>query len=44
MVNYLYDLSQISENHERFVGEQDVVASAEVTKLSASIQSDAKEG
>ncbi|SFS42580.1 malonyl-CoA decarboxylase [Sulfitobacter marinus] len=36
MVNYLYDLSQISKNHELFVGEKTVVASAEVRALSAS--------
>ena len=37
MVNYLYDLSQISQNHEKFVGEQTVVASAAVKALSASV-------
>ena len=37
MVNYLYDLSQISQNHEKFVGEQTVVASAAVKTLSASV-------
>lgn len=37
MVNYLYDLSQISQNHEKFVGEQTVVASAAVEALSASV-------
>jgi len=35
MVNYLYDLSQISRNHERFASAQEVVASADVTALSA---------
>lgn len=35
MVNYLYDLSQISQNHERFVCEKSVVASSAVTGLSA---------
>jgi malonyl-CoA decarboxylase len=34
MVNYLYDLSQISQNHELFVGEKTVVASAAVKTLS----------
>ncbi|PJI86345.1 malonyl-CoA decarboxylase [Yoonia maricola] len=34
MVNYLYDLSQISQNHEQFVGEKTVVASAAVKTLS----------
>ena len=37
MVNYLYDLSQISQNHEQFVGEKTVVASAAVKTLSASV-------
>ena len=35
MVNYLYDLSLISKNHERFASAQDVVASPAVTALSA---------
>ena len=38
MVNYLYDLSLISQNHERFASAQDVVASPEVTALSAAAQ------
>lgn len=37
MVNYLYDLTQISQNHEQFVGEKTVVASAAVKALSRSI-------
>ena len=37
MVNYLYDLSQISPNHEKFVGDKKVVASAAVKTLSASV-------
>ncbi|WP_227270385.1 malonyl-CoA decarboxylase [Roseobacter weihaiensis] len=37
MVNYLYDLTQISQNHERFVGEKTVVASDAVKALSASV-------
>lgn len=37
MVNYLYDLPEIEHNHERFVGEQAVIASQEVANLSASI-------
>ncbi len=41
MVNYLYDLSQISKNHEQFVSEKTVVASADVRALSASIVSEA---
>lgn len=35
MVNYLYDLSKISQNHEKFIGEQTVVASSELRNLSA---------
>ena len=38
MVNYLYDLSQISQNHEKFVGDKVVVASAFVRSLSASVK------
>lgn len=37
MVNYLYDLSRISQNHESFVGEKTVVASDAVKTLSASV-------
>lgn len=37
MVNYLYDLDQISQNHERFVGEKIVVASNAVQNLSAAV-------
>lgn len=37
MVNYLYDISQISQNHEQFVGEKTVVASAAVKALSGSV-------
>lgn len=37
MVNYLYDLNQISQNHESFVGEKTVVASDAVKTLSASV-------
>jgi malonyl-CoA decarboxylase len=39
MVNYLYDLSQISQNHERFVGEKTVVASDAVKAQSAAVAS-----
>ncbi|TLP59454.1 decarboxylase [Parasedimentitalea maritima] len=38
MVNYLYDLPLISQNHERFASAQDVVASPEVTALSAAAE------
>ncbi len=37
MVNYLYDLSQIATNHERFVAEKSVAASQDVRTLSASV-------
>lgn len=37
MVNYLYDLSQISKNHEQFVSEKQVVSSDAVKSLSASV-------
>ena len=37
MVNYLYDLDQISRNHEQFVGGQTVVASDNVRALSAAV-------
>lgn len=38
MVNYLYDLGAIEENHERFATHQDVVASPAVLKAARSIQ------
>lgn len=37
MVNYLYDLAQVSKNHEQFMTERKVVASDAVQALSASI-------
>lgn len=37
MVNYLYDLSQITTNHEKFVTEKSISASRDVRALSASI-------
>ncbi len=39
MVNYLYDISQIAKNHEQFVTEKTVIASAEVRTLSESVDS-----
>lgn len=39
MVNYLYDLSQVTTNHENFVKDKTVAASKEVLALSASIPS-----
>jgi len=38
MVNYLYDLSQISQNHEQFLGEKLVVASDDVIALSQTLE------
>lgn len=38
MVNYLYDLSQITTNHEQFVAEKTVIASVDVQALSATIE------
>ncbi|NSX54918.1 malonyl-CoA decarboxylase [Parasulfitobacter algicola] len=38
MVNYLYDLSQISQNHEHFIGQQTVAASPEVQALSVQVK------
>ena len=35
MVNYLYDLRQISQNHERFAASGEIAASSEVTALAA---------
>ncbi len=35
MVNYLYDLDRVSQNHERFSAAQEVAASAEIQQQSA---------
>ncbi|ETX16402.1 decarboxylase [Roseivivax halodurans JCM 10272] len=35
MVNYLYDLGRVSQNHERFAATQEVATSAEVRSLAA---------
>jgi len=35
MVNYLYDLRQISQNHERFAASGEIAASSEVTALAS---------
>jgi malonyl-CoA decarboxylase len=42
MVNYLYDLSQITSNHEQFVSVKTVIASPEVRVLSASFGKNAQ--
>ena len=38
MVNYLYDLEQVTKNHEEFVSEGKVMASREVTNLAKSLK------
>ena len=43
MVNYLYDLSQISQNHEKFVSDKTVVASALVKTLSTAVKTKVQE-
>jgi malonyl-CoA decarboxylase len=43
MVNYLYDLSQISQNHEKFVSDKTVVASALVKTLSTAVKTKVRE-
>ncbi|TNJ40829.1 malonyl-CoA decarboxylase [Phaeobacter sp. B1627] len=39
MVNYLYDLQNVAQNHERFATTQDVPASAEVKSLASTARS-----
>jgi malonyl-CoA decarboxylase len=36
MVNYLYDLSRVAQNHEQFANTREVIASTEVKSLAAS--------
>ena len=38
MVNYLYDLAQVDENHENFASTHEVIASAEVKTLAGSVE------
>jgi malonyl-CoA decarboxylase len=38
MVNYHYDLSRISENHEAFANQQTVIAEKSVKTLAAEIE------
>ena len=38
MVNYRYDLSRISENHEAFANQQTVIAEKSVKTLAAEIE------
>ncbi len=37
MVNYLYDLSKVAQNHERFATTREVTATSEVTALATSV-------
>lgn len=41
MVNYLYDLKKIAQNHETFATSHEVIASAEVRSLAASVEKSA---
>ncbi|MEW9920929.1 malonyl-CoA decarboxylase [Marimonas sp. MJW-29] len=38
MVNYLYDLERVSQNHERFASAQEVAMSSEIRSLSAAAE------
>ena len=38
MVNYLYDLSKVAQNHERFAAAREIAASSDVRSLSASAE------
>lgn len=38
MVNYLYDLSKVAQNHERFAGAQEIATSGEVRRLAATAE------
>jgi len=41
MVNYLYDLDKVTQNHERFAASHDIAASSEVSGLAAAAQKSA---
>lgn len=43
MVNYLYDLARVSQNHERFATAQEVVTSSEVRTLATAAETALKE-
>ena len=43
MVNYLYDLARVSQNHERFASAQEVAMSGEVRGLTSAAESALKE-
>jgi malonyl-CoA decarboxylase len=38
MVNYLYDLKKVSQNHERFASRQDIAKSPEIRSLSTAAE------
>lgn len=38
MVNYLYDLKKVSQNHERFAARGEIVASAEMRGLNVAYE------
>ena len=38
MVNYLYDLARVAQNHERFAATQEIAASSEVRNLAAAAE------
>ena len=41
MVNYLYDLDKVTQNHERFAASHDIAASSEVSNLAAAAEKSA---
>jgi len=41
MVNYLYDLKKVTQNHERFASERTIAASSEIRSLAAAAVDDA---
>ena len=41
MVNYLYDLEKVTQNHERFAASHDIAASSEVSSLAAAAEKSA---
>ena len=41
MVNYLYDLDKVTQNHERFAASHDIAASSEVSSLAAAAEKSA---
>ncbi|SHH86410.1 malonyl-CoA decarboxylase [Marivita hallyeonensis] len=38
MVNYLYDLARVSQNHERFAASHEIAASSEIRSLKSSVE------